>query len=487
MSHRTFEKDRPGKLFVGGLAEDIDEKTLEREFSKFGRITESMVIRDKVRQVSRGFGFVTYENPMDAEEAVKHMDAKEIHGKKLHVEDAVRGGILNNSHDSNRFGRDGGGFRDDGFRGRPRGGPRGGRGGPPPRGGGRGGFPPRDGPPRGGGYGGRGEGFSRGGRGRGGMMSRFDGRSSSPPMRRDDSPPRSGPMSRPMSGRGRNGFDSGRGRPMSGFDSRRDDRYDSGFSDRGPPPRSRDPYGSPPRDTGRGGGLLDSRLGPSRSSRDYPPSSRDYPPSRDYPSQRDYSPDRGADRYSYRDSYGQSRSEDRGDGYGRGGAGRGDYGMSSRSDLRDSPRDSYPPRGGDGYSSMSSRDYREPMSSRGGDRFDRDYDGGSSSMRFSRDLDSRGPPRGDGYMSRDSGPPSRSYSGGGSMGGGSRGPPPFSSSRGPYPSGGSDRRSSGDRDSFSAGARRPAGPPPSRGGPPPSKRPRSDGPSSRPPPSSFRR
>lgn len=35
-----------------------------------------MVIRDKVRQVSRGFGFVTYENPIDAEEAVKHMDAK---------------------------------------------------------------------------------------------------------------------------------------------------------------------------------------------------------------------------------------------------------------------------------------------------------------------------------------------------------------------------------------------------------------------------
>lgn len=35
-----------------------------------------MVIRDKVRQVSRGFGFVTYENPIDAEEAVKHMDSK---------------------------------------------------------------------------------------------------------------------------------------------------------------------------------------------------------------------------------------------------------------------------------------------------------------------------------------------------------------------------------------------------------------------------
>ena len=39
-------------------------------------VIAAMVIRDKVRQVSRGFGFVTYENPMDAEEAVKHMDGK---------------------------------------------------------------------------------------------------------------------------------------------------------------------------------------------------------------------------------------------------------------------------------------------------------------------------------------------------------------------------------------------------------------------------
>jgi RNA recognition motif-containing protein len=40
MSSKMLEKDRPGKLFVGGLADDIDEKLLEREFAKFGRITE---------------------------------------------------------------------------------------------------------------------------------------------------------------------------------------------------------------------------------------------------------------------------------------------------------------------------------------------------------------------------------------------------------------------------------------------------------------
>lgn len=39
---------------------------------------------------------------------------------------------------------------------------------------------------------------------------------------------------------------------------RREDRYESSFSERGPPPRSRDPYPpSPPRDSGRGAGILD--------------------------------------------------------------------------------------------------------------------------------------------------------------------------------------------------------------------------------------
>lgn len=35
-----FEQDRPGKVFVAGLAIDVDEKILESCFSKFGRTTE---------------------------------------------------------------------------------------------------------------------------------------------------------------------------------------------------------------------------------------------------------------------------------------------------------------------------------------------------------------------------------------------------------------------------------------------------------------
>ena len=38
---KMVEQDRPGKMFVGGLAPDVDEKTLENAFSKYGRLTES--------------------------------------------------------------------------------------------------------------------------------------------------------------------------------------------------------------------------------------------------------------------------------------------------------------------------------------------------------------------------------------------------------------------------------------------------------------
>jgi len=34
------EADRPGKLFIGGLNTETNEKALEQYFSKYGRIVE---------------------------------------------------------------------------------------------------------------------------------------------------------------------------------------------------------------------------------------------------------------------------------------------------------------------------------------------------------------------------------------------------------------------------------------------------------------
>ncbi|KAG7487988.1 hypothetical protein MATL_G00029480 [Megalops atlanticus] len=135
-----------GKLFVGGLSFDTNEQALEDVFSKYGQISEVVVIKDRETQRSRGFGFVTFENPDDAKDAMLAMNGKSLDGRQIRVDQAGKSGSGN---------RPGGGYR---------GAPSGGRGG----GGGyfRGG--------RGGGGGRGGRGFSRGGGERGYGGGRYD-------------------------------------------------------------------------------------------------------------------------------------------------------------------------------------------------------------------------------------------------------------------------------------------------------------------------
>ncbi|XP_059015203.1 cold-inducible RNA-binding protein isoform X2 [Mustela lutreola] len=66
-----------GKLFVGGLSFDTNEQSLEQVFSKYGQISEVVVVKDRETQRSRGFGFVTFENIDDAKDAMMAMNGKE--------------------------------------------------------------------------------------------------------------------------------------------------------------------------------------------------------------------------------------------------------------------------------------------------------------------------------------------------------------------------------------------------------------------------
>jgi hypothetical protein len=75
----------PTKLFVGGLSWDTTTDDLKTAFSRFGNVLDAMVIQDRNTGRSRGFGFVTFENPPDAEEAVKNMNGAELDGRTLKV------------------------------------------------------------------------------------------------------------------------------------------------------------------------------------------------------------------------------------------------------------------------------------------------------------------------------------------------------------------------------------------------------------------
>ncbi|XP_046891772.1 RNA-binding motif protein, X chromosome isoform X1 [Hypomesus transpacificus] len=268
------EADRPGKLFIGGLNTETNEKALEQYFSKYGRIVEVLLMKDRETNKSRGFAFVTFDSPADAKDAAREMNGKSLDGKPIKVEQATKPQFETS-----------------------------GRRGPPPM------HPRSRGPPRG----------LRGSRGApsgirgppsrdyydnvGNVEPFFKGISSrgppplkrGPPIRNGGPPPKrpapSGPMGRRKS-------------PMS----RDRDPYGP------PPPRReammsrRDDYPSPREDHYSSKESYSSReYMSSRDSRDYAPPSRDYS-YREYPhsSSRDEYGSMSRS-YSERDSYGGSR------------------------------------------------------------------------------------------------------------------------------------------------------------------------------------
>ncbi|XP_029469172.1 cold-inducible RNA-binding protein-like isoform X3 [Rhinatrema bivittatum] len=113
-----------GKLFIGGLSFETDEGNLEQVFGKYGPISEVVVVKDRETQRSRGFGFVTFENPEDAKDAMIAMNGKTIDGRQIRVDQA--GKSSDNRNRGYRGGSSGGRGFVRGGRGRGRGFSRGG-------------------------------------------------------------------------------------------------------------------------------------------------------------------------------------------------------------------------------------------------------------------------------------------------------------------------------------------------------------------------
>ncbi|XP_051824383.1 RNA-binding motif protein, X chromosome-like isoform X3 [Antechinus flavipes] len=235
------EADRPGKLFIGGLNTETNEKALESVFGKYGRIVEVLLMKDRETNKSRGFAFVTFESPADAEDAARDMHGKSLDGKPIKVEQAIKPSFKS-----------------------------GGRRGPPP--------PPRSRDPPGGFRGGRGGNGGARGPPRGGHMDdrgysfNFNvGTSRGPVPVKRGPPPRSGDPSLKRSA------------PSGPVCS------SSGMGGRGPVARGRDSYGGPPRrepTSSRRDVYMSPRddsyrtkerdYGSSRDTRDYAPPPRDY-------------------------------------------------------------------------------------------------------------------------------------------------------------------------------------------------------------------
>ena len=76
------------KLFVGNLPWSIATEELKALFEKFGTIEDAIVIRDKMTNRSKGFGFVTFTDEADADAAVAEMNEQEFEGRNIVVNEA---------------------------------------------------------------------------------------------------------------------------------------------------------------------------------------------------------------------------------------------------------------------------------------------------------------------------------------------------------------------------------------------------------------
>jgi RNA recognition motif-containing protein len=115
------------KLYVGNLPFTVDDDSLRAKFSAFGEVTSAQVIIDRIRNRSKGFGFVEFANDADADAAINGLNGREFDGREITVNEArpmesrpprTGGGFGGPRREGGRSGGFGGGGREGGNRSR---------------------------------------------------------------------------------------------------------------------------------------------------------------------------------------------------------------------------------------------------------------------------------------------------------------------------------------------------------------------------------
>lgn len=75
-------------IFVGNLAREVNEQDLEKAFSAFGNVKSVKIIRDMFSGESKGFAFVEMPGAQQGQQAIKDLNAKDLKGKKIVVNEA---------------------------------------------------------------------------------------------------------------------------------------------------------------------------------------------------------------------------------------------------------------------------------------------------------------------------------------------------------------------------------------------------------------
>jgi RNA recognition motif-containing protein len=75
----------PVQIYVGNLTYGMTEDSLRELFAPFGEVLSAKIIKDRLTDRSRGFGFVEMENKDEAEAAIQKIDGTEVEGRNMKV------------------------------------------------------------------------------------------------------------------------------------------------------------------------------------------------------------------------------------------------------------------------------------------------------------------------------------------------------------------------------------------------------------------
>lgn len=83
---RNTQGPQGANLFIYHIPVTWTDADMVQCFSPFGNVVSATVFKDKMTNQSKGFGFVSYDNAVSAQNAIQGMNGMQIEGKRLKVE-----------------------------------------------------------------------------------------------------------------------------------------------------------------------------------------------------------------------------------------------------------------------------------------------------------------------------------------------------------------------------------------------------------------
>jgi len=76
------------RCYIGNLPYKTTETELRRLFEQYGKVTDVKIVMDRETDRSKGFGFISFETPEEAQRAIKEMDGYNLDNRALRVNEA---------------------------------------------------------------------------------------------------------------------------------------------------------------------------------------------------------------------------------------------------------------------------------------------------------------------------------------------------------------------------------------------------------------